>query len=149
VTGFSTNPAFVRLDIHAPDGAWLDTVALDMGGFFNHGPSVREAVVDAILAKTTYRTGQHLFIVNSPFHRAPHPVVITPATGTDNEELASKDRRIEAHEELLGSLNLYAGRHTWTQLTTMQKELFADSIDADHVRYDDDDGYRVDRWWRE
>lgn len=149
MTGFSANPGHVRLDIHTPDGAWLETVALDMGGVFNNGPSVREAVVDAMLATTTLRPGQHLFIVNNPWHRDPHPVVITPSAGTESEELASKDRRIAAFEELLGDLNLYTGRHTWTQLTTEQKELFADAVDVDHARSGDDDGYRVERWWRE
>lgn len=149
MTGFSVHPYHVRLDIHTADGAWLETIALDMGGFFNHGPSVREAVVDAILANTGYRPGEHMFVVHEPFHRAPHPVVITPTAGTASEELASKDARIAAHQDLLSSLNLYTSRHTWTQLTTGQKELFADSIDADRARSDDDEGYRVDRWWRE
>ncbi|HEX9225199.1 MAG TPA: hypothetical protein VF885_00915 [Arthrobacter sp.] len=149
MSGFSANPAHVRLDIHAPDGAWLNTEVLDMGGFYNHGPSVREAVVDALLAKTSYRPGAHLFIVPEPFHREPHPVVITPVAGTESEEAASQARRIEALQDLLSTLNLYTGQHTWTQLTTEQKELFADSVDLDHARDSDDSGYRVERWWRE
>lgn len=149
MTGFSANPAHVRLDIHTNDGAWLHTVTLDMGGFYDHGPTVREAVADAIAANTAFEPGEYLFIVPEPFHRNPHPVVITPRAGTESEELASKDRRIAAHQDLLSSLNLYTSRHGWSQLTTEQKELFADSIDIDHARSDDDSGYRVERWWRE
>lgn len=149
MTGFSANPAHVRLDVHTPDGSWLNTVALDMGGFYDHGPTVREAVADAIAANTPFSLGGHLFIVPEPFHRNPLPVVITPRTGTESEELASKYRRIAALQDLLATLNLYASRHTWSQLTTGQKELFADSIDIEHARSDDDSGYRVERWWRE
>lgn len=148
MTGFSTSPAHVRLDVHTPDGRWLKTEVLDMTGFFN-GPSVREAVVDAMLATTSHRPGDLLFLVAEPFHRDPHPVVITPVAGAASDEAASQARRIEALQDLVSTLNLYAGRHTWTQLTTGQKELFADVIDIDHARQDDDNGYRVERWWRE
>ena len=149
MTGFSANPAHVRLDVHTPDGAWLETAVLDMTGLFNHGPTAREAVADAITERSPYRLGGRLFTITEPFHRYRRPAVITPETGTESDEAASQARRIEALQELLSTLNLYTGRHTWTQLTTEQKELFADSIDVDHARDADDSGYRVERWWRE
>lgn len=49
--------------------------------------------------------------------------------------------------ETLSALPPYVGRHTWTQLTTEQKECFADAIDAE---WDfDPDSTKTDRWWRD
>lgn len=62
----------------------------------------------------------------------------------------------EALRDLVSSMWLYTSRHTWTQLTTEQKELFADVVDADHVRQDALEGTSPDlaytpleRWWRD
>ena len=68
-------------------------------------------------------------------------------------ELVDENRRLR---DLLSYLWLYQRRHTWTQLTTEQKELFADVVDEDHRVQDIEDGYvgtdmaytPVDRWWR-
>jgi hypothetical protein len=148
VTGFSANPAHVRLDVHTAGGAWLETAVLDMTGFYDRGPGVREAVADAIAA-TPCRPGDQLLVVNDPWHRDPRPVVLTPEPGPASDQAAAAERRIEALQDLVANLNLYASRHTWSQLTTEQKELFADAVDADRARSGDDDGYRVERWWRD
>lgn len=74
------------------------------------------------------------------------PTAATPST-----------ERVAALEDLLASLWLYTSRHTWTQLTTEQKDLFADVVDAHLAAADVEDGYAgtpmanapVDRWWRE
>lgn len=60
-----------------------------------------------------------------------------------------KDLQIQDLHGLLSYLHLYTSRHTWTQLTTDQKELFADIIDAHNLREFPDDPGVVDRWWRE
>lgn len=61
-------------------------------------------------------------------------------------------RLIERHENLLASIALYIKWFYVTkQLTTEQKELFADSIDASHKRMDErlnDESLPANRWWR-
>lgn len=53
--------------------------------------------------------------------------------------------RAQCLGELLGSIWLYVDwRYVTTQLTTEQKELWADAVDATT----DDPDFRVDRWWR-
>lgn len=53
------------------------------------------------------------------------------------------------YQELLASLWLYSRRYDWTQLTTEQKELWADAIDLVHSRQPDAEEFSpVDRWWR-
>lgn len=57
------------------------------------------------------------------------------------------------YEDLLASIWLYVKWHYVTrQLTTPQKELFADAIDAHHARANAEDpdlnAPPVDRWWR-
>jgi hypothetical protein len=59
-----------------------------------------------------------------------------------------------AYEDLLASLWLYINwRFVTKQLTTEQKELFADAVDASHARANADDPdlgpYSVERWWRD
>lgn len=55
--------------------------------------------------------------------------------------------RTQLMQETLASLSLYIGRHTWTQLTTAEKECLADAIDAE---FRDGSGIgKTDRWWRE
>lgn len=66
-------------------------------------------------------------------------------------------RRTELLEDLLCSIYLYIGWPSVTrQLTTEQRELWADLIDRERERQDESDGYLdtdmayapVDRWWR-
>lgn len=64
---------------------------------------------------------------------------------TDEEPLKS---RSTLQQETLAALALYISRHTWTQLTTEQKECLADAIDADRQEIHDEVG-TVDRWWRD
>lgn len=54
---------------------------------------------------------------------------------------------LDLQRETLAALPLYIGRHTWTQLTTDQKECLADAIDKD--RQGEPDLAPVDRWWRD
>jgi hypothetical protein len=60
----------------------------------------------------------------------------------------------EPYEDLLSSLWLYINwRWITKQLTTEQKDLFADAIDAEHARANEDDpnlgALPVERWWRD
>lgn len=57
--------------------------------------------------------------------------------------------RCRDHEELLGAVWLYISwRYVTKQLTTEQKNLFADSVDAYWRRMDEEDGSaRAERWW--
>ncbi len=57
-------------------------------------------------------------------------------------------------EDLLGDIYLYLNwRYVTKQLTTDQKELFADAVDAWTARLNADDpdlrADRVERWWRD
>lgn len=66
------------------------------------------------------------------------------------------DMREQRLKDLLYTLNLYIGYHTWTQLTNEQKELLADVLDEEYAKQDREDGYvgtdmahqPVERWWR-
>lgn len=49
-------------------------------------------------------------------------------------------------EDLICTLWLYTGHYAWKQLTTEQRELFADVLDR--RPQDDGDFSPVDRWWR-
>jgi hypothetical protein len=60
----------------------------------------------------------------------------------------------EPYEDLLSSLWLYINwRFVTKQLTTEQKDLFADAIDTYHARANEDDpdlgALPVERWWRD
>jgi hypothetical protein len=64
------------------------------------------------------------------------------------------DATLSAYEDLLASLWLYIPwRFVTSQLTTPQKELFADALDAFHARANaedpDLDAQPVDRWWKD
>lgn len=64
------------------------------------------------------------------------------------------DERRHAYEELLAALWLYIGRYEVKQLTTGQKNLLADAVDAMRARRAGvDPAYdgpgMVDRWWAE
>ena len=56
------------------------------------------------------------------------------------------------YENLLGCVELYVDwRHVTEQLTTPQKELFADAVEAWTARLNesgDEPGHLADRWWR-
>jgi hypothetical protein len=75
-------------------------------------------------------------------------------------QLASARRRLDAakapaaYEDLLASIWLYVNwRYVTKQLTTPQKEMFADAVDASHARMNADDpdlgAGPADRWWRD
>jgi hypothetical protein len=60
----------------------------------------------------------------------------------------------DPYEDLLASLWLYINWYFVTrQLTTPQKELFADAVDAFHARANAEDpgndAQPVERWWRD
>lgn len=73
---------------------------------------------------------------------------MTPCPATV-EELAAD---VQALEDLLGDLWLYVNwRWITTQLTTPQKERFADAVEASSARLNagTDETTHVDRWWRD
>jgi hypothetical protein len=52
-------------------------------------------------------------------------------------------------QDLLGAISLYIPwRFVTQQLTTPQKEQFADAVDAWSGRLNAGDGAKMDRWWR-
>ena len=75
------------------------------------------------------------------------------------ERAKRAESTIEQHEDLLSSICLYIDwRYVTRQLTTEQKELFADALDRDALRVHGPDGEDPDpemaqpsrwlRWWR-
>ena len=76
-------------------------------------------------------------------------VAAAPILRADERRKAAE--LITAYEDLLGSVWLYIGwRYVTKQLTTEQKNLFADTVDAYWRRSDAFDGEEfrpVDRWW--
>lgn len=90
--------------------------------------------------------------------RLPEPIseeaMREAAEGVVAAEEARRGEASRAYEDLLASLWLYIPwRFVTSQLTTPQKELLADAIDASHARADaedpDLDAYAVDRWWQD
>lgn len=82
-----------------------------------------------------------------------------PAQPTAAPAVADPPRRARTRaelEDLVCTLWLYLSDHTWKQLTTDQKELFADVLDEHHAHLDvqeatatTDHAYSpVERWWR-
>jgi hypothetical protein len=80
------------------------------------------------------------------------------AMAGENERLRKENRemdgRLAAMRDLLGSIWLYVNwRYVTKQLTTEQKELWADVVDADVMATRAADGEVprgvADRWWRE
>lgn len=75
--------------------------------------------------------------------------------GPDDEPGApGPEQRIRDLEDLLATIELHIGQHVVKQLTTEQKALFADSVDASNARLAEaDPAYgepaRVERWWDE
>lgn len=65
---------------------------------------------------------------------------VAPAPASGDPEL------VEQLEDLVCTLWLYTGHYAWKQLTTEQRELFADVLDR--RPQDDGDFEPVDRWWR-
>lgn len=64
-------------------------------------------------------------------------------------ELAGPEAsKTEALEDLVCSLWLYTGRYEWTQLTTEQKELWADALDKHQLAEYPDEFTPQERWWR-
>ena len=156
MTNYSENPGIVRLDVFEPSGKWHKTVALDMSEHYESGPCPADAVSAAIRDQGRYEIGQWTFSVADPYFQPDLPVVIL-ADGADTfmENRAAPtvpcgaDPQPEVND-LLASISLYLGRYEWSQLTTEQKELFADRIDASRAISDEPDEFSaVDRWWRQ
>lgn len=74
-----------------------------------------------------------------------------PETWPNGVPFISEEQRARNHDDpvalrdLIATLWLYTGRYEEKQLTTEQKELFADVVES-HPR---DFDYEHDRWWRE
>lgn len=61
-----------------------------------------------------------------------------------NHAYWAREREVSKLEDLIATFWLYTGRYEETQLTTEQKELFADVVEK---RTNDRD-FQFDRWWR-
>ncbi|MER5322308.1 hypothetical protein [Streptosporangium roseum] len=75
------------------------------------------------------------------------------ATSAAVAVIAEQDKNLrQQFEDLLASIWLYIGwRSVTKRLTTKQKDLFADAVEASSHRRDDDPPDKpvtVDRWWR-
>ncbi|MEU6725531.1 hypothetical protein ABZ917_17630 [Nonomuraea wenchangensis] len=107
-----------------------------------------EAVQAAAEALADYETAPHGDVrLNS--QRAAAKAVAAAAPILAEQERADERRK---YEDLLGAIWLYIGwRYVTRQLTTEQKNLFADAVAAELARGDGFDAVEaeaaVDRWW--
>lgn len=66
---------------------------------------------------------------------------------------SAAEEALQAYEDLLGSIWLYIKwQYVTKQLTTVQKEMFADAVDASSRRLnEDDEGWTpvAERWWQD
>lgn len=74
-----------------------------------------------------------------------HDLLVTAGVDDPDDHVRTRG---DIQRETLASLSLYIGHHTWTQLTTEQKECLADAVDTE-FRQNDDGIDPVDRWWRD
>jgi hypothetical protein len=75
------------------------------------------------------------------------------------DERPNREAELEAQvkdlQDILGSVWLYINwRYVTKQLTTPQKEMFADAVEAWHQDLNSDDpeyaqAWKIDRWWRD
>jgi hypothetical protein len=73
--------------------------------------------------------------------------VVQPELDAATLRAEQADREIAAYRELLGSIWLYVSwRYVTRQLTTPQKEMWADAVDSTG---DAEAPVTADRWWRE
>lgn len=73
--------------------------------------------------------------------------------GLDTDQHHSDMLRVVASQyemmwEILLSLNLYIGEYEWKQLTTEQKNFFADLIDTYRAENFPEDHEPMERWWQ-
>lgn len=80
--------------------------------------------------------------------------VLDPATGAVvgmmdagrcHADMLALEAERDRLRDLIGSLWLYIGRYHETQLTTAEKELLADVVEATS----DDPNFEYERWWRQ
>lgn len=140
--GYTKKPGMVRLDIYTPDGRWHATDELDMTNF-RESATADEAVLGAVISQGRWNPGEWVLSVPEPWHRQDIPVLIQ-SSGVRAETPPVE----EALRDLVATLNLYVGHHTWTKLTTPQKELFADVVDRNWSELEPGDGALTERWWR-
>lgn len=81
MTHYSNNPGLVRADFFKPEsGNWYTSEELDMSYHYMDGPSVYDAVRNA-LAKTRHGAEAEkrwIIVVLEPYHRNSYPVMLTP-----------------------------------------------------------------------
>lgn len=140
--GYTIKPGMVRLDIYDSDGRWHATDELDMTNF-REAATAAEAVLGAVISQGRWNPGEWQLSVPEPWHRQGTPVLI-PCSG----QPAGTPPVEEALRDLVAVLNLYVGHHAWTQLTTPQKELFADVVDRHWSEVEPGDRSLTERWWR-
>lgn len=66
--------------------------------------------------------------------------------GKKKARIAELEAQVKLQQETLSYLWLYLGRFEVSKLTTEQKDCLADAVDACR---EEDDLYRVERWWRD
>jgi hypothetical protein len=83
MSGYSENPAHVRVDFYKPEsGKWYMTEMLDMDGhYYDLGPY--NAVRNALL-KTRHADSFDRWIISvvEPYHENGYPVLLTPGRAT-------------------------------------------------------------------
>lgn len=69
---------------------------------------------------------------------------------THEAERDERQARLEEHEELLAAIWLYVKwRYVTKQLTTEQKNLWADAVEKVSERHHPGEGAKADRWWQD
>ena len=77
---YTENSGSVRMDVFKPDGKWYETVALDMGAYYNTGITPHHAVHEALLEANHYLPDRWIIVVPEPYHVSAYPVLLGPNT---------------------------------------------------------------------
>lgn len=77
---YSADPGMVRADVFKPDGKWYETIALDMGAYYNSGIAPHYAVHQALLDANHYKPEKWIIVVPEPYHVSAYPVLLGPDT---------------------------------------------------------------------
>lgn len=80
MTNYSNNPGMVRVEFFKPGGKWYMTEAWDMSLWYNHGPTVIDAVQAMLNAneRGSKLLPQFIVVVQDPYHKQEYPVCLVP-----------------------------------------------------------------------
>jgi hypothetical protein len=73
--GYAISDSVVRADRFKPSGKWYDSIALEMGDFFERN-GIHEAIKAAMLRQGVALEKDWSLVVLDPYHKHSHPIML-------------------------------------------------------------------------